>query len=162
MVEGYWGLYCRANRWKHILAGKWKHLIVHIRLDFYPSGVTAVGIASTLICATWTDHTGIRWPVLIYMSVACIIASVCILVWGSPVGLKFFAYCWSLFTQIIFLLCWHTIRSRRSVICGPSHYFCVCPQGSAWLYEINKINKISFLDGQTKFAQMMIKSEASY
>lgn len=62
-------------------------------IDFYPSGVTAVAIASTLICATWTDYTRVRWPVLVYMSVACIIASVCILVWGSPTGLKFFAYC---------------------------------------------------------------------
>lgn len=61
--------------------------------DFYPSGVTAVAIASTLICSTWTDHTQVRWPVLVYMSVACIIASICILVWSSPTGLKFFAYC---------------------------------------------------------------------
>jgi len=62
------------------------------QIDFYPSGVTAVAIASTLICATWTDYTRVRWPVLVYMSVACIIASICILVWNSPTGLKFFAY----------------------------------------------------------------------
>ncbi|KAF9469023.1 major facilitator superfamily domain-containing protein [Collybia nuda] len=62
------------------------------QIDFYPSGVTAVAIASTLICSTWTDHTQVRWPVLVYMSVACIIASICILVWSSPTGLKFFAY----------------------------------------------------------------------
>ncbi|KXN86384.1 Pantothenate transporter liz1 [Leucoagaricus sp. SymC.cos] len=61
-------------------------------LDFYPSGVTAVAIASTLVCATWTDYTRVRWPVLVYMSVACIVASFCILVWSSPTGLKFFAY----------------------------------------------------------------------
>lgn len=61
--------------------------------DFYPSGATAVAIASTLVCATWTDHTCARWPVLVYMSVACIIAAICILVWSSPIGLKFFAYC---------------------------------------------------------------------
>ncbi|KAJ3575155.1 hypothetical protein NP233_g1289 [Leucocoprinus birnbaumii] len=60
--------------------------------DFYPSGVTAVGIASTLVCATWTDYTGVRWPVLVYMSVACIIAAICLLVWSSPTGLKFFAF----------------------------------------------------------------------
>ncbi|KAF5363442.1 hypothetical protein D9756_000520 [Leucocoprinus leucothites] len=62
------------------------------QIDFYPSGVTAVAIASTLICATWTDYTRVRWPVLVYMSVACIIAAICILVWSSPTGLKFFAY----------------------------------------------------------------------
>ncbi|KAF9451620.1 MFS general substrate transporter [Macrolepiota fuliginosa MF-IS2] len=62
------------------------------QVDFYPSGVTAVAIASTLVCATWTDYTRARWPVLVYMSVACIVASICILVWSSPIGLKFFAY----------------------------------------------------------------------
>jgi hypothetical protein len=55
--------------------------------------LTAFAIASTLVCATWTDHTRVRWPVLVYMSVSCIIASICILVWSSPIGLKFFAYC---------------------------------------------------------------------
>ncbi|THH16550.1 hypothetical protein EW146_g4092 [Bondarzewia mesenterica] len=63
------------------------------QIDYYPSGVTAFGIASTLVCATWTDRTQRRWPVLVYMSVACAVAAVCILVWGSPTGLKFFAYC---------------------------------------------------------------------
>ncbi|KAJ8698081.1 hypothetical protein PTI98_004832 [Pleurotus ostreatus] len=62
------------------------------QIDFYPSGATAFAILSTLICATWTDHTRIRWPVLVYMSVCVLISSVCILVWNSPTGLKFFAY----------------------------------------------------------------------
>ncbi|TFK43382.1 MFS general substrate transporter [Crucibulum laeve] len=62
------------------------------QIDFYPSGMTAVAIVSTLVCAIWTDRSGIRWPVLVYMSVACIISSICILVWSSPIGLKFFAY----------------------------------------------------------------------
>ncbi|KAL4265575.1 MFS transporter superfamily protein [Pleurotus pulmonarius] len=62
------------------------------QIDFYPSGATAFAIVSTLVCATWTDHTGIRWPVLVYMSVCVLISSVCILVWNSPTGLKFFAY----------------------------------------------------------------------
>ncbi|KAK0190863.1 MFS general substrate transporter [Armillaria mellea] len=63
------------------------------QIDYYPSGATAFAIASTLVCATWTDYTRIRWPVLVYMSVACIISAVCLLVWGSPTGLKFFAFC---------------------------------------------------------------------
>ncbi|KAF8192598.1 MFS general substrate transporter [Pholiota molesta] len=62
------------------------------QIDFYPSGMTAFAIVSTLVCATWTDHTQSRWPVLVYMSIACIISSICILVWSSPTGLKFFAY----------------------------------------------------------------------
>lgn len=62
------------------------------QIDYYPSGVTAFGIASTLVCATWTDRSQARWPVLVYMSVACTVAAICILVWSSPTGLKFFAY----------------------------------------------------------------------
>ncbi|KAI3612384.1 pantothenate transporter liz1 [Moniliophthora roreri] len=62
------------------------------QIDYYPSGSTAFSIASTLVCATWTDYTRVRWPVLVYMAVACIISSICILVWDSPIGLKFFAY----------------------------------------------------------------------
>ncbi|KAK7470804.1 hypothetical protein VKT23_002222 [Stygiomarasmius scandens] len=62
------------------------------QIDYYPSGVTAFAIASTLVCATWTDRSQIRWPVLVYMSIACIVSSICILVWSSPTGLKFFAY----------------------------------------------------------------------
>jgi len=63
-------------------------------INYYPCGVTAVGIVSTLICATWTDSTRsrARWPVLVWMSIAVIIASICIVVWSSPLGLKFFAY----------------------------------------------------------------------
>ncbi|THV08700.1 MFS general substrate transporter [Dendrothele bispora CBS 962.96] len=62
------------------------------QIDYYPSGLTAFAIASTLVCATWTDYTQVRWPVLVYMSLACIVSSICILVWSSPTGLKFFAY----------------------------------------------------------------------
>lgn len=63
-------------------------------IDYYPSGVTAVGIVSTLVCATWTDSTRsrARWPVLVWMVIAVIVASICIVVWSSPIGLKFFAY----------------------------------------------------------------------
>ena len=68
-------------------------MFAEVVTDNYPSGVTAFGIVSTLVCATWTDYTRVRWPVLVYMCAACTIASICILVWGSPVGLKFFAYC---------------------------------------------------------------------
>ncbi|KAG2751526.1 MFS general substrate transporter [Suillus brevipes Sb2] len=62
------------------------------QVDYYPSGVTAFGIASTLVCATWTDYTRARWPVLVYMCFCCTVAAICILVWSSPTGLKFFAY----------------------------------------------------------------------
>ncbi|KAL4241411.1 MFS transporter superfamily protein [Abortiporus biennis] len=64
------------------------------QIDYYPLGMTAFAIASTLICATWTDSTKskARWPVLVYMCICCLVSSVCILVYGSPVGLKFFAY----------------------------------------------------------------------
>jgi len=62
------------------------------QIDNYPSGMIAFAIVSTLICATWTDYTRVRWPVLVYMSISCIISSTCILVWSSPIGLKFFAY----------------------------------------------------------------------
>lgn len=62
------------------------------QIDFYPSGATAVAIVSTLVCATWTDFTRVRWPVLVYISIAGIIAAICLLVQSSPIGLKFFAY----------------------------------------------------------------------
>ncbi|KAG7449348.1 MFS general substrate transporter [Guyanagaster necrorhizus] len=62
------------------------------QIDYYPSGATAFAIASTLICASWTDYTRIRWPVLVYMSVACSISATCLLIWNSPTGLKFFAF----------------------------------------------------------------------
>ncbi|KAF8915895.1 MFS general substrate transporter [Mucidula mucida] len=62
------------------------------QIDYYPSGATAFAIASTLICATWTDYTRVRWPVLVYMATACIISASCLIVWSSPTGLKFFAF----------------------------------------------------------------------
>jgi len=64
------------------------------QVDYYPSGVTAVGIVSTLICATWTDATPsrARWPVLVWICIAVIIASICIVHWSSPIGAKFFGY----------------------------------------------------------------------
>jgi ACS family pantothenate transporter-like MFS transporter len=62
------------------------------QIDYYPSGATAFAIASTLICATWTDYSGRRWAVLVYMAICCIIAGICLLVHNSPIGLKFFAY----------------------------------------------------------------------
>lgn len=34
-----------------------------------------------------------RWPVLVYMALCCIVGAICILVWSSPVGLKFFGFC---------------------------------------------------------------------
>jgi len=77
------------------LMGQWLSVIGGFtveQVDYYPSGVTAFGIVSTLVCATWTDYTRARWPVLVYMCVCCAIAAVCILVWSSPIGLKFFAY----------------------------------------------------------------------
>ncbi|KAK2466374.1 hypothetical protein APHAL10511_002016 [Amanita phalloides] len=77
------------------LMGQWLEAIGGYtveQIDYYPSGVTAVAIASTLICAVMTDRNGVRWPVLMYMSAACITASICILVWRSPMSLKFFAY----------------------------------------------------------------------
>ena len=55
--------------------------------------MTAFAIVSTFTAATLTDRNQQRWPVLVYMSVAVIISSICILVWSSPTGLKFFAYC---------------------------------------------------------------------
>ena len=62
-------------------------------VDYYPSGLTAFAIASTLVCATWTDYTRARWPVLVYMSIACIISSIILLIWSTPTAAKFFAYC---------------------------------------------------------------------
>ena len=61
-------------------------------VDYYPSGMTAFAIVSTLVAATLTDRNQKRWMVLIYMSVACIFAAICILVWSSPTWLKFVAY----------------------------------------------------------------------
>jgi len=62
------------------------------QIDFYPSGSTAFGIVSTLICAVWTDRTHVRWPVLVYMALALTVSSICLLIWNSPTALKFFAY----------------------------------------------------------------------
>ncbi|KAG2369951.1 major facilitator superfamily domain-containing protein [Suillus spraguei] len=58
-------------------------------VDYYPSGVTAFGIASTLVCATWTDYTRARWPVLIYMCFCCTVAAICILVWSNFAGASY-------------------------------------------------------------------------
>ncbi|KAH8113343.1 MFS general substrate transporter [Phellopilus nigrolimitatus] len=60
--------------------------------DYYPSGQTAFAIVSTLVCATWTDYTRARWPVLVYMSIALIVSSILILIWSTPTAAKFFAY----------------------------------------------------------------------
>lgn len=62
--------------------------------DNYPSGMTAFAIASTLICATWTDATPsrARWPVLVYMSICTVAASIVLLFHRAPQGLHFFAW----------------------------------------------------------------------
>lgn len=51
------------------------------QIDYYPSGMTAFAIVSTLVCSTWTDATKSRerWPVLVYMSVAVIVSSAVLL-----------------------------------------------------------------------------------
>ncbi|OJA20893.1 hypothetical protein AZE42_00909 [Rhizopogon vesiculosus] len=54
------------------------------QVDYYPSGVTAFGIASTLVCATWTDYTRARWPVLVYMCFCCTVAAICIIISQEP------------------------------------------------------------------------------
>ncbi|KAL5488275.1 hypothetical protein ACEPAI_6383 [Sanghuangporus weigelae] len=77
------------------LMGQWLKAIGGFsveQVDYYPSGQTAFAIASTLVCATWTDYTRARWPVLVYMSIACIISSILILIWSTPIAVKFFAY----------------------------------------------------------------------
>ncbi|RDX53677.1 MFS general substrate transporter [Lentinus brumalis] len=64
------------------------------QINNYPSGATAFAIVSTLVCATWTDATPSRsrWPVLVYMSICCIIASAILLAPSSPLGARFFAW----------------------------------------------------------------------
>jgi len=64
------------------------------QVDNYPSGVSAFGIFSTLTAAIITDSIPgqPRWPVLVYMAFCCIVGAICILVWNSPTGLKFFGY----------------------------------------------------------------------
>ncbi|EJF62835.1 MFS general substrate transporter [Dichomitus squalens LYAD-421 SS1] len=79
------------------LMGQWMKAIGGFtvpQIDNYPSGVTAFGIVSTLVCATWTDATKsrARWPVLVYMATCTTTASIILLVWSSPMGLKFFAW----------------------------------------------------------------------
>ena len=97
--------------------------------DFYPSGMTAFAIASTLVCATWTDSTKsrARWPVLVYMSICTIIASICILVWKGPTGLKFFAYC-KYYTNVAVSDSLYDViyRSRWCQLRGTSYDVCVC------------------------------------
>ncbi|KAM5534921.1 hypothetical protein V8D89_011476 [Ganoderma adspersum] len=79
------------------LMGQWMKAIGGFtvpQIDNYPSGMTAFAIASTLVCATWTDATRsrARWPVLVYMCACTITASIILLVWRVPVGAKFFAW----------------------------------------------------------------------
>ncbi|KAI0723066.1 MFS general substrate transporter [Earliella scabrosa] len=64
------------------------------QINNYPSGMTAFAIASTLVCATWTDATRsrARWPVLVYMSICTIAASIILLVRAAPRGAHFFAW----------------------------------------------------------------------
>jgi len=64
------------------------------QIDNYPSGVSAFGIFSTLLAATITDLLPgqPRWPVLVYMAICCVVGAICILVWSSPTGAKFFGY----------------------------------------------------------------------
>ncbi|KAF8524212.1 major facilitator superfamily domain-containing protein [Gautieria morchelliformis] len=64
------------------------------QIDNYPSGLTAFGIASTLICCVVTDSTRShsRWPVLAGFSVCCITSSIFLLVWNIPTSLKFLAW----------------------------------------------------------------------
>ncbi|GJJ11500.1 hypothetical protein Clacol_005733 [Clathrus columnatus] len=81
------------------LMGQWMKAIGGYTVeqtDYYPSGLTAFGIASTLICATLTDATRsrARWPVLVWFSICCLVASIILLTGpvANPVGLKFFAW----------------------------------------------------------------------
>ncbi|RPD80705.1 MFS general substrate transporter [Lentinus tigrinus ALCF2SS1-7] len=79
------------------LMGQWLKAIGGFtvpQIDNYPSGVTAFAIASTLVCATWTDATRsrARWPVLVYMSICVIIASAILLAPSTPLGARFFAW----------------------------------------------------------------------
>ena len=71
------------------------------QIDYYPSGMTAFAILSTLIASTWTDATQsrARWPVLVYMSLAVIVSSVVLLATrgdgsagGGRRGAQFFAW----------------------------------------------------------------------
>ena len=92
MVESHRRLHRSTNRYEQ--TNTVTFLADHSSVDNSPSGVTAFGIASTLICATWTDATRsrARWPVLVYMALACIVASIILLAPSSPLGLQFFAW----------------------------------------------------------------------
>ncbi|PWN53439.1 MFS general substrate transporter [Violaceomyces palustris] len=59
--------------------------------NYYPLSLISVAIVITLICATWTDHTGKRWPVNIFMAATLTFCSILLLIWDIPYGLKFFA-----------------------------------------------------------------------
>ncbi|KAI0722253.1 MFS general substrate transporter [Cerioporus squamosus] len=79
------------------LMGQWLKAIGGFtvpQINNYPSGMTAFAITSTLVCATWTDATRsrARWPVLVYMSLCCIVASAILLAPSSPLGARFFAW----------------------------------------------------------------------
>lgn len=142
------------------LMGQWLEAIGGYSVeqtDYYPAGVTAFGICSTLVCATWTDRTQVRWPVLVYMAFAGVVASICILVWSSPTGLKFFAYCeaWIIFRrQNTDAKTDH--RSCRSFLLGPSHNFCVRPGDVHPTFALTML-----LDGLTKYVPMTTKKEQS-
>ncbi|CAO1633683.1 unnamed protein product [Parajaminaea phylloscopi] len=61
--------------------------------NYWPLGLQAVAIASTLIAATLTDIRGIpRWAVNPVMALALVVASALLLVWEIPFGWKFFAF----------------------------------------------------------------------
>ncbi|KIJ55140.1 hypothetical protein M422DRAFT_219732 [Sphaerobolus stellatus SS14] len=64
------------------------------QIDFYPSGLTAFGIVSTLLCCTITDATRsrARWPVIVYYCLCCLVSAIILRIWRSPNGLKFFAW----------------------------------------------------------------------
>lgn len=128
-------------------------------LDYYPSGVTAVGIASTLICSAWTDRSTIRWPVLVYMSLACITASICILVWNSPIGLKFFAYCMPCATPL------PCVRFDSHFQILPVHHMLdrqplsrLSSETSHMLFDITD----GLQGGLTRYVPMTIKNAGSY
>lgn len=90
----------------------------------------AVAIVATITCATLTDRTSVRWPVLVLMSISCIISAVCLLIWSGPIGLKFFAYCkyWRLelaFAEGFDFGSRRSLRSSGYFLCRPGHNFCV-------------------------------------
>lgn len=96
MVESHRWIQRRTNWYDIIPRLIWEVIMLgtHLSLDFYPLGLTAFGIASTLICSSLTDatHNRARWPVLVYFSICCIISSICLVIWKDPTSLKFFAW----------------------------------------------------------------------